>query len=155
MYIDIMTHSFSLTDALRIHAAKRVHFSLSNYEGRILRVVIRLSDINGPRGGEDKCCQLLVTLAGLQNVVVEDIKSDMYVTIDRATNRAGRAVKRRLTRKRDRDRTAGLHDEGLILEWNGMRVINLTGDNPVMNITMALNLALLVAHNGGDHNGIT
>jgi hypothetical protein len=54
VHIDITAHNFLLTDALRIHAERRLHFSLSNYDERIQRVVLRLSDINGPRGGADE-----------------------------------------------------------------------------------------------------
>jgi len=65
---------------------------------------MRLSDINGPRGGLDKCCHLQVKLDRLQDVVIEDIEADLYIAIDRAANRAGRTVRRRLDRRRDRAR---------------------------------------------------
>jgi ribosome-associated translation inhibitor RaiA len=68
---------------------------------------MRLSDINGPRGGVDKCCRLQVVLDGLPDVVVEDIETDLYVAIDRAASRAGRTSRRRLTRWREKARTAG------------------------------------------------
>ena len=68
---------------------------------------MRLSDINGPHGGADKRCHLQVVLAGLPDVVVEDTEADLYVAIDRATDRAGRTVVRRI----DRQQTApaGVH----------------------------------------------
>ena len=59
---------------------------------------MRLSDINGPRGGEDKRCQLQVSLAGLPDVVVEDTEADLYFAIDRAADRVGRSVMRKLDR---------------------------------------------------------
>jgi ribosome-associated translation inhibitor RaiA len=56
----------------------------------------------------DKRCHLQVVLAGLPDVVVEDTEADLYVAIDRATDRAGRT----LVRKIDRRQTApaGMHE---------------------------------------------
>jgi len=99
MQIDIQALDFSLTDALRSHAERRLRFALTCCDDRIQRVVMRLSDINGPRGGADKSCHLQVVLAGLPNVVVEDIESDLYVAIDRASDRAGRTVVRKIDRQ--------------------------------------------------------
>ena len=60
---------------------------------------MRLSDINGPRGGADKRCHLQVVLKGLPDVVIEDTEADLYVAIDRATDRAGRTVVRKIDRQ--------------------------------------------------------
>ena len=110
MQIDIQTRQFSLTDALRDHAERRLRFALTCCDDHIQRVAMRLSDINGPRGGADKRCHLQVVMAGLPDVVIEDTEADLYVAIDRATDRAGRTVGRRLARQRDTARASGLHD---------------------------------------------
>jgi len=99
MQIDIQSRGFSLTDALHNYAQRRVHFAMSYCSGHINRVDIRLSDINGPRGGKDKCCHIQIALAGLPNVVVEDTEVDMYAAIDRAIDRARRTVVRRIDRQ--------------------------------------------------------
>ena len=110
MQIDIQASHFSVTDALRAHAVRRLRFTLSLFDGHIQRIVMRLSDINGPRGGADKCCHLQVVLSGMNDVVVEDIEANLYIAIDRASNRAARTVKRQLTRRRDRARRGGLYE---------------------------------------------
>ena len=104
MRIDIQAHRFSVTEALRSHIERRLFSVLSSSDEQIQRVDIRLSDINGPRGGADKCCRVRVVLSGLPDIVVDDFDIDMYVAIDRAANRAGRTVQRRVTRKRHRAR---------------------------------------------------
>ncbi|HBH36196.1 MAG TPA: 30S ribosomal protein S30 [Gammaproteobacteria bacterium] len=96
MQIDIQARDFSLTDALRSHAERRLHFALGCCDDHIQRIEMRLSDINGPRGGADKRCHLLVVLAGLPDVVIEDIEANLYVAIDRASDRAGRTVVRKI-----------------------------------------------------------
>ncbi len=106
MQIDIQARSFVMTEAIRSHSSRRLRFALSSYSDRIQRVVVRLSDINGPRGGADKRCHLQVVLSGLPDVVVEDIEADLYLAIDRAADRAGRTLRRRLARQRDRARAS-------------------------------------------------
>jgi putative sigma-54 modulation protein len=96
MQIAIQCRGFPLTDALKNHTHTRIGFTLSHAVHRIRRVGVRLSDLNGPRGGVDKCCLIEVRLDGLPSVVIEDIQSDMYTAIDRAVGRAGRTVMRRL-----------------------------------------------------------
>ena len=107
MQIDIQAPGLSFTKTLCNHAERRLRFSLTCCDEHIQRVVMRLSDINGPRGGENKCCQLQVVLAGLPDVVVEEVQANLYVAISRAANRAGRTVGRRLKLQRDRVRTSG------------------------------------------------
>jgi ribosomal subunit interface protein len=100
MQIDINTHRFPLTDALRSHVRRRLHYALSSIDESVQRVVVRLSDVNGPRGGMDKRCRLQLVLAGLPDVIVEDTQADLYAAIDRASDRAGRTLARRLDRRR-------------------------------------------------------
>ena len=110
MRIHIQARHFTVTDALRSHAIRRIRFALTFCDIHIHRIVMRLSDINGPRGGADKCCHLQVSLVGLHDVIVEDIEADLYVAIDRAANRAGCTIRRRLTRRRDRARRSAFSD---------------------------------------------
>lgn len=104
MVTDIQALNFPLTKALRNHVERRIGFSLSNTDEHIQRVIVHLSDINGPRGGNDKCCHIHVVLPHLADVVIEDTEANLYVAIDRATDRASRTVGRRLARHRDKAR---------------------------------------------------
>jgi ribosomal subunit interface protein len=110
MQIDIQTRNFTLTRALRNHVERRLGFALSSRDDHILRITVLLSDINGPRGGSDKCCHIQVVLPYLPDVVIEDTEVDLYAAIDRAADRAGRTVGRRLARHRDRRRSSGRYD---------------------------------------------
>jgi ribosomal subunit interface protein len=104
MQIEIQARNFSLTEALRVHIQRRLGFALSTRYEHIKRILVRLSDINGPRGGNDKCCLIQVVLPGQADVVIEDTESDLYVAIDRAADRVSRTVTRRLGRLRDKGR---------------------------------------------------
>jgi len=96
MQVSIQSRSFTLTDALRDHVQKRLGFTFSRVRNRVQLVQVRLSDLNGPRGGIDKCCAIKVCMQGLPDVVVEDVQADMYHAIDRATDRSARTTMRRL-----------------------------------------------------------
>jgi putative sigma-54 modulation protein len=99
MKIDIETSDFPLTKALHSHAERRLRSAVNRGGERIRKIAMRLSDVNGPRGGADKRCRLQVVLTGLPDVVVEDTQADLYVAIDRATDRAGRALVRKIGRR--------------------------------------------------------
>ena len=98
MQIDIQARGFRLTEGLRAQAERRVRFALGSSSGRVRNVVMRLADENGPRGGVDKRCTIRANLPGGPPVIIEQQEADLYVAIDRAADRAARAVSRRLER---------------------------------------------------------
>lgn len=100
MHIDIHCRGFDLTDSLREYTYKRLADSLDHGETRIRRVIVRLSDINGPRGGEDKRCQLELKLQGFPAIVIQETQSELYTAISRAAERAGRTLSRRIEQNR-------------------------------------------------------
>jgi putative sigma-54 modulation protein len=100
MQMDIQSQGFSLTEGINNYVTKRLAYGLNRGDQTITRVTVRLSDINGPRGGADKRCLIEVRLKDSPTVVIEDIEADLYLAIDRATDRAGRTLARRLSRRR-------------------------------------------------------
>ena len=100
MRIDIKTNGLELTDGLRDHTERRLAFALDRSQHTIDGVVVRLSDINGPRGGFDKRCQIRIPLSGHRSVVIEETNTDLYLAIDRATHRVGNTLGRHLARRR-------------------------------------------------------
>jgi len=122
MHIDIRTHGFSLTPGLREHVEKRLAYALSHGADNITRLSVRLADINGPRGGDDKRCLIEARLKQAPAVVIEDVQADLYVAIDRAAERAGRSLARRLARSRH---FAPVHhqtvDETMLTTSSGMQ----------------------------------
>jgi ribosomal subunit interface protein len=104
MKIEMQARHFSLSKALRKHIKRRLGFALCAGKEQIQRVLVRLSDTNGPRGGADKSCKIQLVLPRIPDIVVEDTEANLYAAIDRAANRAGRTLRRRLTRHRDQHR---------------------------------------------------
>ena len=90
MHIDIHTHGFTLTPGLREHVRKRLAYALSHAGNSITRLTVRLSDVNGPKGGDDKRCLIEARLKQVPAVVIEDVEADLYVAIDRAAEKGAR-----------------------------------------------------------------
>lgn len=95
----IQSRGFVLTQALQDYTQKRLAYAISFASEYIQRITVRLSDINGPRGGEDKRCKLVLKMQGMPSVVIEDTESNLYAAIDRAVERASRTLARALKRK--------------------------------------------------------
>lgn len=98
MRIDIQSLGFSLTAPLLDHIERRLLFALARTSKRIKRVVIRLGDANGSRGGEDKFCRMQVYLKHAPPVLIDDAGVDLYAAIDRVAERARRNVVKRINR---------------------------------------------------------
>lgn len=97
MTVTVYAHGFDLTTALQDYAQRRVRAALDRFARNVTRVVVRLGDVNGPRGGVDKRCLVHVSLTDGPAVVIKDCQHDLYVAIDRAAGRAGRSLVRRAT----------------------------------------------------------
>ena len=102
MKIQINTRHFALTNELKKYVKRRLKFALGSRFEQVKRVEVTLSDINGPKGGEDKRCQVLLKMKGQSDVVIDDVQSHMYPAIDRAANRASSAVSKRISRIRNK-----------------------------------------------------
>jgi hypothetical protein len=85
------------------HIERRLRFALSRFLGQIDKIIVFLQDHNGPKGGIDKVCRVLVKArgCGMMTAVVAD--TDWIIAVDRATTRIGRTVARQIERRRGRD----------------------------------------------------
>ncbi|MBK8958028.1 MAG: HPF/RaiA family ribosome-associated protein [Proteobacteria bacterium] len=101
MDIEIQAHGFAVTDALRAHVTKRVGAAIAPFKRHVRRVVTRLADENGPRGGYDKTCRIGVSVGGAPDVFAADTRPDLYAAIDFAADRLAAALARRLERRRN------------------------------------------------------
>ncbi len=109
MQVDIQSRHFSLTSAIEAYIRRRLDYGFSARAHHVKCIVVRLKDVNGPKGGVDKCCQLQIVLAGLPDIVVEDTETSLYLAIDRAVDRASRSLARKLDRRRTRALQSGLN----------------------------------------------
>ena len=77
---------------LRHLAVPRLQFVLRRVRWLVPRATLRLSDVNGPRGGVDKRCQVELDTDGNGKVVITAIARDWRSAIDNALSRAARVL---------------------------------------------------------------
>jgi len=96
MKLILLTRGIELTADLNDYIRRRVHFALGRFAGNIRSVTIRLVDVNGPRGGIDKCCDIRVNVGLRQAVIVSERQANIHAAVAFAVERADRAVQRQL-----------------------------------------------------------
>ena len=106
MKIDIRFRDLDASDALKTHAMRRLQFGLSRFGHAISAITVRVSDVNGPRGGVDKRCQIIVRGPRLGTLALDELHGDIYVAVDAAVERLSRTVGRELARVRQSERAA-------------------------------------------------
>lgn len=85
---------------LRAHLERRLEFALGRFAPRLDRVEVRLSDVNGPRGGLDTRCAIRLVWRGGETALVEALQAGPFSAADEAVDRAREHVARRLDRQR-------------------------------------------------------
>ena len=101
MFFDIRAINFGLSPALTDHVQRRLTRALDRFDRRVDSVHVRLSDLNGPKGGVDMQCHVQVNLNHSGTVFIHQVHEDIYSAIDRAATRLKRTVRRRINRRRD------------------------------------------------------
>ena len=77
----------------------RVRFALRRLKALVPRAKVRFSDVNGPRGGIDKRCQVELRTDRSDTVVIASLAGDWRTALERSLARATRALTRGLQRR--------------------------------------------------------
>ena len=96
MKMRLTAHGVELSGELKDFVHRRIDFSLGRLAGRIKSLTVRLADINGPRGGVDKCCDIRIDAGFRQVVIVREQQATIQAAVALAVDRAERAVQRQL-----------------------------------------------------------
>lgn len=105
MRLHVTGRGLTVTEDLEDYVRRRAQFAMGRFAGTIASLNVRLSDVNGPRGGSDKCCDVRVEAEGLRKpVVVREQQDEIHAAVALAVDRAGRTVARlvRLAHSRSR-----------------------------------------------------
>ena len=92
MQLDLKARGFSMTPALTT-AIRRQARRLANRLGdRLVRLQVRVFDVNGCRGGLDKGCLVAASIGGRRTAVASSFDSDLYRAIPEAFDKLLGAV---------------------------------------------------------------
>lgn len=89
-------------DELRDVAQRRARFVFRRLEWLVPRAIVQFSDVNGPRGGVDKRCQVEIRSSVAGTVVVASVARDWRIALDNALSRALRFLVRQWRRGHDK-----------------------------------------------------
>lgn len=78
----------------------KLHTKLRKFARSIQRVSVRVTDLNGPRGGVDQVCSIKVVLSGLPSVVVMRRHAAVQSAIDAALRATEQSVRGIVGRRR-------------------------------------------------------
>lgn len=93
MQILVRTHHPEAAQ-MRETVERRVRFAFRRLNALVPRADVKLDDINGPRGGPDKRCQIALRTDGAGAVVVSAVAKDWRSALDEALASAARYLLR-------------------------------------------------------------
>jgi putative sigma-54 modulation protein len=96
MKLDIRFRGFTPAVAIKDKVKERVTFHLERFEQRLTAVLVRVADVNGPKGGPDKRCQVTVHAGSAGTSTVVTTGSTSELAVDDALTRVVQALSRRL-----------------------------------------------------------
>ncbi len=89
-----------LTEDDRTYIHRKLRSKLDKFGRSIHRISVRVTDLNGPRGGVDQACSIKVVLKGLPSVVVIRRHAAIQNAIDAALHATEHAVRGVVGRRR-------------------------------------------------------
>jgi ribosomal subunit interface protein len=102
MELEIRGQNLHVGERLQEQVERQLNFALGQFETWITGATVQLEDINGPKGGIDKQCRVLVNLKGGKTLKIEDVDVDISVAINRAADRLGQVVSREIDKRREK-----------------------------------------------------
>ena len=94
MQIQIKQKNIELTPGLLQHIERRLQFALGRFNGRVRLAVVRLQDLNGPKGGGDQECALEIHTSWHTRIRIQERDENAFAAVSRAAERAGGAFER-------------------------------------------------------------
>ena len=101
MKVTIQSPGFKLTESLEKYTREKLALSLGRYRQKITEINVTLLDINGPKGGEDMRCKILIKVIGMHPILLQETSDDMYLAISSCLQRSRQTLIRQI-RKADR-----------------------------------------------------
>lgn len=98
MRLGACAQSMRIDARLRRFVEQRLLLTLGQFQTRIRRLAIRLVDVDGPPGGADNRCTVVVSLRHGGQVVTHATDTDARAAIDAAVSKTARALAHRLSR---------------------------------------------------------
>jgi len=84
-----------LNDSLKAYVEAKIRRPAAKwFDAPSVRLEVELSNLFGPKGGNDKQCEVIMTLPRGHILRIEEVGDDLYAAIDAAGDRLWRALER-------------------------------------------------------------
>ena len=101
MNVDIRSLNEKMDRNQQAVILRRLRHALGRFRDRIARVTVRLEDLNGPRGGLDKQCNVEAKLAAGGTLMATVRDFGLEAAISKAADRLARQVRDTFAMRRD------------------------------------------------------
>ena len=98
--VDVRAIGVELTESDNTYIRRKLDMKLSKFATSIQQISVRVTDLNGPRGGVDQVCSIKVALSGLPSVVVNRRHASVQAAIDAALHATEQVVRGIVGRRR-------------------------------------------------------
>lgn len=100
MKIAIRARHVGWNEDFQQQVERSIEFAVDRHRSRIDRISVFLTDLNGPKGGADKLCQITAALRGTSPVLILERGDDLLAVVNRASRRLGYRIERTIHRRR-------------------------------------------------------
>jgi ribosome-associated translation inhibitor RaiA len=100
MEVAVRARDIVWNEDLHERVQRSIEFAVDCHSSRIDRISVYLADLNGPRGGVDKLCQITAEIRGAKPVRILEKGDDLVTAVNRAARRLGYRIGRRVHRRR-------------------------------------------------------
>ena len=97
--IDLRVRGIDFTDELRNAVERIVVFVVDRYDTQVNKISVYLADLNGPKGGVDKLCQITADISRGNSVLILEKGSKILTTVNRAARRLGHRIGQNVQRR--------------------------------------------------------
>lgn len=101
MNVTLRTQGVELNEELRKKLDRKLMFALDRHQHWLVDVDVFLADVNGPRGGVDKLCQITATGKGAQKVRILEKSHNLLLGVNRAAQRLSYRIGKLTKRQRE------------------------------------------------------
>lgn len=101
MSIDVNWSALDSNEELKNIVFRQLQYFFGRYRAVTMRVRVRFSDVNGPKGGFDKQCVIAIKLRHIGNIIIKGEGINYLEVFKTSVERLVRSVRRELAKQRD------------------------------------------------------
>lgn len=101
MKLLLKARNIKLDPTTKAYLKHRASFAFARSRDLIRTLTITIADVNGPKGGSDKQCKVLIRTNNLSDIVITETQSNLKESIDRALTRSSQNFLQHLKRKKN------------------------------------------------------